>query len=104
MNIYIGHLGYDVTGEELEQVFAPFGRVESVKVIRDKYTGESKGFAFVDMPVKEEAEKALLAIAEVKGRSVVINEARPQEKRPSFNSQSQHGRRNKTTTRRAKRY
>lgn len=78
MNIYIGNFSYDITQDDLKEVFAGFGYVENVKIIRDQYTGDSKGFGFVEMPNKPEAEAALLSIAEVKGRKITISEARPQ--------------------------
>lgn len=78
MNIYIGNFSYDITGEDLKEVFEAFGRVGTVKIIRDKFTGDSKGFGFVEMPDKTEAQAAMQGIAEIKGRGVTINEARPQ--------------------------
>ncbi len=77
MNIYVGNLSYDITGDDLQAVFTAFGYVESVKIIRDKITGESRGFAFIEMPNKTEAEAAIQGVPEVKGRKIIINEARP---------------------------
>jgi RNA recognition motif-containing protein len=79
MNIYIGNLSRDVTEEELRQEFAAFGEVSAVNIIKDKYGGQSRGFAFVEMPSKTEGEAA---IAGLKGktlqeRTMDINEARP---------------------------
>jgi len=79
MNIYIGNLDKEVTQDELMQVFATFGQVSSVAVIRDKFTGESRGFAFVEMPSQKEAEAAMNGIKDVKGRAITLNEARPRE-------------------------
>lgn len=77
MNIYVGNFSYDITGDDLKEVFGAFGQVDTAKIIRDKYTGESKGFGFVEMPIKTEAQAALLGIQEIKGKTVSINEARP---------------------------
>ena len=84
MNIYIGNFSYDITTEELQEIFAAYGQVETARIIRDKFTGESKGFGFVEMPNKAEALAAMQGIKEIKGRKVTINEARPQEKSGSF--------------------
>ena len=62
MNIYIGNFSYDITGDDLQKVFGAFGNVESVKIIRDKFTGDSKGFGFVEMPNKTEAQAAIQGI------------------------------------------
>jgi RNA recognition motif-containing protein len=79
MNIYVGSLSYSVTEEDLKQAFEPFGEVESVKIIKDMYTGRSKGFGFVEMPGKSEAQSAIEGLngKELKGRTVKVNEARP---------------------------
>ena len=77
MNIYIGNLTYDCSQEDLQGVFAAFGRVESIKIIKDQLTGQSKGFGFVEMPDKAEAQAAILGISNVKGKRVTVNEARP---------------------------
>ena len=79
MNIYAGNLNYGLTEEELEEVFAKFGEVTSVKIIRDKYTDQSKGFGFIEMADDAEAQKAIdeLNGTEVKGRELRVNQARP---------------------------
>jgi RNA recognition motif-containing protein len=79
MNIYIGNLSYEVTEEDLKQAFEGFGQVETVKVIKDNYTGRSKGFGFVEMSAKDEAQSAIneLNDTELKGRTLKVNEARP---------------------------
>ncbi|MBK5100448.1 MAG: RNA-binding protein [Desulfobacteraceae bacterium] len=79
MNIYVGNLSYDVTEEELKQAFDAFGQVESAKIIKDNYSGRSKGFGFVEMPDNTEAQSAIndLNGKELKGRTLNINEARP---------------------------
>ncbi|MDR3611358.1 MAG: RNA-binding protein [Ignavibacteriaceae bacterium] len=79
MNIYVGNLAKEVTDEELQNVFAEYGHIKSVKIIRDMFSGESKGFGFVEMPGVAEAQKALdsLNSKELKGKKIVVNEARP---------------------------
>jgi len=83
MNIYVGNLAPDVKDDELKELFAKHGRVESVKIIRDMFSQTSKGFGFVEMPGKAEAEKALneLNTFELKGKKLIVNEARPQRNR-----------------------
>jgi len=79
MNIYVGNLSYEVTEEDLQEAFKEFGQVESVKIITDKYSGQSKGFAFVEMPSKAEGQSAIEGLngKELKGRTLNVNEARP---------------------------
>ena len=78
MNIYVGNLSRDVTEEELRQAFESFGRVESATVIKDKFTGESRGFGFVEMPSVTEARSAISGMngKELKGRTLNVSEAR----------------------------
>ncbi|MBW2340735.1 MAG: RNA-binding protein [Deltaproteobacteria bacterium] len=79
MNIYVGNLSYEATEEDLKRAFEGFGQVESVNIIKDKYSGRSKGFGFVEMPAKDEAQSAIneLNDTELKGRTLKVNEARP---------------------------
>ena len=79
MNIYVGNLSRDVTDEELRKEFEAFGKVESVNVIKDKYSGQSRGFGFVEMPAKAEAQAAIAALKGkvLKGRTIDVSEARP---------------------------
>ena len=79
MNIYVGNLSYEVTEEDLKQAFEGFGQLESVKIIKDRFSGESKGFGFVEMPAKGEAESAIEGLngKEMKGRDLKVSEARP---------------------------
>ena len=79
MNIYVGNLSYEVAEEDLKQAFEGFGQVESVNIIKDRYSGESRGFGFVEMPDKAEAESAIEGLngKELKGRTLNVNEARP---------------------------
>ena len=79
MNIYVGNLSRDVVDDDLLQAFKEFGEVKSAAVLKDRYTGEARGFGFVEMPNKEEAQKAIQALnsKEMKGRHMIVNEARP---------------------------
>ena len=79
MNIYVGNLSFDVTENELRQAFEAFGKVESVKIISDMYSGRSKGFGFIEMPNNKEAESAIndLNNKDLKGRPLKVNTARP---------------------------
>ena len=81
MNIYVGNLSYQVTDEELRATFEAFGEVASAAVIRDKFTGEAKGFGFVEMPKQAEAEAAIKKLngKELKGRTLTVNLARPRK-------------------------
>jgi len=83
MNIYVGNLAQNVQEEDLNTLFSQHGKVDSVKIIRDMYTKVSKGFGFIEMLVKDEAQKALdvLNTFELKGKKLVVNEARPQKPR-----------------------
>ncbi|MBA7685917.1 hypothetical protein ES703_94348 [subsurface metagenome] len=88
MNIYVGNLPYNVTEEELREAFSEFGEVSSVNVITDKYSGQAKGFGFVEMEKNSEAEEAIKALNEssLKGRNIKVNQAKPRDKRPQRRS------------------
>jgi RNA recognition motif-containing protein len=79
MNIYVGNLSYGVTEEDLKEAFEAFGEVETIKIIKDRYSGESKGFGFVEMPDRAGAEAAIDGLdgTEIKGRTIKVNKARP---------------------------
>ncbi len=79
MNIYVGNLSYQVTEDQLKTAFEAFGEVDSAKIITDRYTGNSKGFGFVEMHNDEEAEAAMEALngQDMNGRSIIVNKARP---------------------------
>ncbi len=81
MNIYVGNLSYKVSDKDLQEVFEEFGTVTSAKVIKDRDTGRSKGFAFVEMENDDDAQTAIdeLDGAEIDGRTVKVNKARPKE-------------------------
>jgi RNA recognition motif-containing protein len=83
MNIYVGNLAQDVKDEELKELFMQHGKVDSVKIIRDMFSQTSKGFGFVEMPGRAQAQKALseLNTFEFKGKKLIVNEARPQKER-----------------------
>ena len=93
MNIYVGNLSYSVTEDDLRQAFEAFGQVASVSIIKDKFSNQSKGFGFVEMPNEEIAEKAITELngAELDGRTIVVNKSEPKaqekrsfDRRPSF--------------------
>lgn len=79
--LYVGNLGYSVTNDDLQELFSQAGKVESVAVISDKFSGQSKGFGFVEMSSKDEATKAIQTFdgTELKGRNIKVNEAKPRE-------------------------
>jgi RNA recognition motif-containing protein len=82
MNIFVGNLAREATQEDLQAAFEAFGQVTSAAIIKDKITGEPRGFGFVEMASKTEAEAAINGVREIKGRMVTVNEARPREERP----------------------
>jgi len=83
MNIYVGNLSFEVTDDDLRQLFSAYGEVESANVIKDRFSGESRGFGFVEMPAKKDADAAIAALngTDVKGRSITVNEAKPKAPR-----------------------
>jgi RNA recognition motif-containing protein len=83
MNIYVGNLSYGMSEDELRDAFGAFGQVSTVKILMDRETGRSRGFGFVEMPNKSEAETAITQLngKDVGGRALRINEARPREQR-----------------------
>lgn len=94
MNIYVGNLSRSVTEEALRGVFEEFGQVSSVRIIKDRFTGNPRGFAFVEMPSGDEAQDAInnLNGRDIEGRPVTVNEARPQEQRAGGGMQRGGGR------------
>lgn len=86
MRIYVGNLAYSVTDEDLREVFGEYGDLASAEVVKDKFSGQSKGFGFVDMPSNAEADAAIKGLNEFmyKGRKLTVNEARPrsEQQRP----------------------
>lgn len=85
MRLYIGNLSYQTTEEDLKTSFEEHGQVVSVTIIRDRHSGQSKGFGFVEMSEKAEGEAAIEQLdgASIAGRNIKVNEARPREERPS---------------------
>jgi RNA recognition motif-containing protein len=85
VNIYVGNLAYTVTDDELRQAFESFGAVDRASVVTDRMSGRSKGFGFVEMPKEAEARAAIAGLneTELKGRNILVNEARPQSDRPA---------------------
>ena len=79
MKIYVGNLSYDVSEEDLKETFESFGEIESVKIIKDNYSGRSKGFGFIEMPNNADAQSAIngLNYRDLKGRTLKVNMARP---------------------------
>jgi RNA recognition motif-containing protein len=86
--LYVGGLPYAITEQQLQDLFTQHGTVVSAKVITDKYTGQSRGFGFVEMSSPEEAKKAITALngTQLDGRSLTVNEAKPQENRSAGGS------------------
>jgi len=83
MKIYVGNLSFDAGEQQIEQLFAPLGEVTSVNVIRDRDTGRSRGFGFVEMTDDAQGRAACVALDqhEFEGRRLTVNEAKPQERR-----------------------
>ncbi len=81
--LYVGGLPYSVTDDKLQEIFAPHGTVESARVITDRMTGRSRGFGFVEMSSQAEAEEAIQKMngTDLEGRSLTVNEAKPQQER-----------------------
>jgi len=79
VNIYVGNLAREATEDDVRQAFEAFGQVASVSIIKDKFSGESRGFGFVEMPTQSEAQAAIAGVTgkQIKGRPVTVNEARP---------------------------
>jgi RNA recognition motif-containing protein len=84
MNIYVGNLSFSVNDSDLKEAFGAYGAVTSASVIKDKFSGESRGFGFVEMATKEEADRAIAALngRDLKGRNMTVNEAKPRTDRP----------------------
>jgi RNA recognition motif-containing protein len=85
MKLYVGGLAYSVTDQELQELFATMGAVESAVVIKDRDSGQSKGFGFVEMTEVKDGQNAIKELngKELSGRAIIVNEARPREERSS---------------------
>jgi RNA recognition motif-containing protein len=83
MNIYVGNLSYNATEENLRQAFEAFGQVSSARIVKDKYSGQPRGFGFVEMPNQAEAQEAIKSLngKELLGKQMSVNEARPRTDR-----------------------
>ena len=83
-NIYVGNLSFKATEDDLRQAFAQYGEVSSVSIVKDRESGRSRGFAFVEMPDATQANEAIQKLneTEIAGRNVTVNEARPRTDRP----------------------
>lgn len=81
--LFVGNLSYGVTSSQLEELFSQVGKIASLNLITDRFSGQSKGFAFVEMTTEEEAKEAINRFNgfELDSRKIIVNEARPQEKR-----------------------
>jgi len=92
MNIYVGNLSFDVSGENLRQAFEAFGQVSSASIVKDKYSGQPRGFGFVEMPDQTEAQAAIQNLngKELLGRPMNVNEARPRADRGRSGGQGGH--------------
>jgi len=79
MNIYVGNLAHSTTEEELKKAFEAFGKVDTVNIIKDKFSGQPRGFGFVEMPDKNEGQAAITGLngKDLGGRAITVNEARP---------------------------
>jgi len=84
MNIYVGNLSYEVTEEDLQEAFASFGEVASVNIVKDRGSGGSRGFGFVEMPEQDKAQSAINGLSGkvLKGRGIRVSEARPRSEDP----------------------
>jgi RNA recognition motif-containing protein len=84
MNIYVGNLSFTTTEADLKEAFQAFGEVQTASIIKDKFSGESRGFGFIEMPNKAEAEKAMAMMngKDLKGRTLKVNEAKARTDRP----------------------
>jgi len=100
--LFVGGLPYTVTSSQLEEMFSKFGKVVSCDVISDRYSGQSKGFAFVEMENDKEADEAIekLNETELEGRKIAVNVARPREERPRFDDRGRGSRRDSRGPRR----
>jgi len=88
--MYVGNIPYKATEEDLKELFSEYGEIESLKIIQDQYTGRSKGFGFVEMVDENDAKKAMEGLngKEFMDKTLMVAEARPQQKRRGFNDRS----------------
>ncbi len=90
MNIYVGQLPYSVTEEELREMFLQYGEVSSLNLIMDRYSGQSKGFGFIEMPNNAEADQAIKGLNKsmLKGREIKVNQAEERRKKKTYRNKS----------------
>ena len=90
MKIYVGQLPYTMTEDELKEMFSEYGEIASLNLIMDRYSGQSKGFGFIDMPDNSEADKAIKALNKtmLKGREIKVNQAEERRKKSKFRRRS----------------
>jgi RNA recognition motif-containing protein len=95
--LYVGGLPYSTTEGQLQEIFEAHGTVESARVISDKFTGQSRGFGFIEMSSGDEAQKAISALngTQMGGRTLTVNEAKPQERRDGGGGQRNGGQKNR---------
>jgi RNA recognition motif-containing protein len=86
MNIYLGQLPYNVNEDELREIFSEFGEIASLNLVKDRFSGQSKGFGFIEMPNNSEADKAIKALNKsmLKGREIKVNQAEERRKKSTF--------------------
>ena len=94
MNIYVGNLSYDATDETIKAAFESFGEVTAARIIKDKYTGQSRGFGFVEMSEQSQAETAIKSLngKEILGKQITVNEARARADQGRTGGQRRGGR------------
>jgi RNA recognition motif-containing protein len=102
MNIYVGNLPFDATEDEVRELFATYGQIASVSLIKDKFSGQSRGFGFVEMPNVNEAQQAVRELngKTLHNRNIVVNPARPREERSDRGGYGAGGRGGAPTRRR----
>jgi RNA recognition motif-containing protein len=95
MNIYVGNLPFEATDDDLQQLFGTYGEVATANVIKDRFSGESRGFGFVEMPARKDAEAAIAALngTDFKGRTITVNEAKPKAPKTGGGGGREGGRR-----------
>lgn len=93
MNIYVGNLSWSMTDADLEGLFTPYGAVSSAKILKDKMSGRSKGFGFVEMADDESAKAAIAALneTEIQGRKIIVNESQPRPEGSGFKKSGGYG-------------
>jgi RNA recognition motif-containing protein len=88
MNIHVSNLAYNVTEDDLREIFSPFGEISVVNIVKERSSGQSKGFGFVEIPNNSEADKAMKALngSKLKDQAIKLSQAKPPEKKPQRRS------------------